>query len=232
VAMFRYSWRFSNLQLLILSTLILIIAGEVQALEPNSFPEFSWDTVPVYMHIRKRSAFTNDEIDYIARFPLVTFEKTHAYQSYPSTEQSIPAEAQRVKTVNPLAKILFYWNVFMDYEGYEAHDVFQRHPEWWLRDKDGALFLVRDEYKTYDFTIPEMRDWWIAVSTQAVSNASIHWHGQVDINFKEYANFASFWMSELCSMPDFCQGYDYDKNGVVDTFDLGVITNRWLMDLP
>jgi len=35
-----------------------------------------------YMHIRKDTAFTPDEIRYLATFPLVTFEKNHGEQRF------------------------------------------------------------------------------------------------------------------------------------------------------
>ena len=41
----------------------------------HKLPAFSWERVPRYMHIRKDTAFTADEIRYLASFPLVTFEK-------------------------------------------------------------------------------------------------------------------------------------------------------------
>ena len=31
----------------------------------HKLPEFSWDKMPLYMHLRKATSFTNKEIDYI-----------------------------------------------------------------------------------------------------------------------------------------------------------------------
>ncbi|MGB6222936.1 hypothetical protein [Haloferula sp.] len=36
-----------------------------------SFPEFSWDRVPLYMHIRKDDSFSPEEIAFISKFPLI-----------------------------------------------------------------------------------------------------------------------------------------------------------------
>ena len=47
--------------------------GEPSAPASNHWPAFSWDRVPLYMHIRKAKNFTEDEIMYLATFPLVTF---------------------------------------------------------------------------------------------------------------------------------------------------------------
>ncbi|MEI6892732.1 MAG: hypothetical protein V5783_11235 [Pontiella sp.] len=39
----------------------------------DRMPEFSWDTVPRYMHVRKATAFTSEEIGFLATIPLITF---------------------------------------------------------------------------------------------------------------------------------------------------------------
>lgn len=49
---------------------------------PDRLPSFSWERVPRYMHIRKDTAFTADEIRYLASFPLVTFEKSTPLKDY------------------------------------------------------------------------------------------------------------------------------------------------------
>ena len=41
----------------------------------SRMPEFSWDTMPLYMHVWKRSAFTEAELNYLAQYPLITLEK-------------------------------------------------------------------------------------------------------------------------------------------------------------
>ncbi len=34
-----------------------------------SMPVFSWDHIPLYMHMRKAKAFTEEELNYLAGFP-------------------------------------------------------------------------------------------------------------------------------------------------------------------
>ena len=51
-----------------------------------SYPEFTWDRVPLYMHIRKNTRFDDEELAFISRFPLVTFEKCTGMTEYGSTE--------------------------------------------------------------------------------------------------------------------------------------------------
>jgi hypothetical protein len=42
-----------------------------------SYPSFSWDRIPLYMHIRKAASYSDDEIAFLARFPLIAFEKAN-----------------------------------------------------------------------------------------------------------------------------------------------------------
>ena len=48
----------------------------------HKLPEFSWDKMPLYMHLRKAEAFTKKEIAYLSKFPLITFEKTTGSTTY------------------------------------------------------------------------------------------------------------------------------------------------------
>ena len=53
------------------------------------FPEFSWDHVPLYMHIRKNTRFDDEELAFISRCPIITFEKSTGISEYGSTEAGI-----------------------------------------------------------------------------------------------------------------------------------------------
>lgn len=76
-------------------------------------PDFSWDHVPLYVHIRKDTAFSDDEIQYLATFPLITFEKATGHQDFGSVEAGTLKAARAVKKVNPKTKILYYRNVIV-----------------------------------------------------------------------------------------------------------------------
>ena len=86
-----------------------------QGAEEDRFPDFSWDTVPRYMHVRKSIAFTKEEIQYLATFPLITFEKTTGMKDSGSTEKGTLKAAKAVKQINPRAKILYYRNILVHY---------------------------------------------------------------------------------------------------------------------
>ena len=81
-------------------------------------PEFSWDTIPRYIHIRKAEKFTDEELQYLAGFSLITLEKMTGVKSYGSTDAGTIEAAKSIKQINPDAKVLFYRNVFVHYPGY------------------------------------------------------------------------------------------------------------------
>jgi hypothetical protein len=65
---------FQVLVIILIQALICTVQAETRS-AVDRLPEFSWAHVPRYMHIRKDTAFSADEIRYLASFPLVTFEK-------------------------------------------------------------------------------------------------------------------------------------------------------------
>jgi hypothetical protein len=128
----------------------------------DKFPSFSWDRVPRYMHIRKDTAFTADEIRYLASFPLITFEKSTGVKDSGSTEEGTLAAARAVKTVNPATKVLYYRNVIVHYDGYAANAALLNVPGALLVGRGGSDKLVRGRVQAYDLTNQRMRDWWLA----------------------------------------------------------------------
>tara|TARA_B100000212_G_scaffold89099_1_gene65324 strand:- start:1540 stop:1761 length:222 start_codon:yes stop_codon:yes gene_type:complete len=66
-------------------------------------------------------------------------EKRHGSKTHGSTEKGIESDAIRLKQVNPRLKFIYYWNTFLDYDSFEAHDVYENHPEWRKRKQEGSL---------------------------------------------------------------------------------------------
>lgn len=126
-----------------------------------SYPEFSWDRVPLYMHIRKEKAYTDEEIAFISKFPLITFEKSNGHKTYGSTEKGTLEAARKVKALNPKAKILYYRNVIVHYGSYAANEAFKQITGGLLSDEDGNTRLVRNQVPAYDLSNPLMREWWV-----------------------------------------------------------------------
>jgi hypothetical protein len=136
--------------------------GEPSVPAANHLPAFSWDRVPLYMHIRKAKNFTEDEIKYLATFPLVTFEKTTGSETFKSTEDGTLAAAKAVKEINPSTKVLYYRNVTVHYGTYKANAEIDKVPGAFLVGKEGKTKLnLNGKYEAYDLNDPQVREWWV-----------------------------------------------------------------------
>ena len=139
----------------------------------KAYPKFSWDKIPVYIHFGKYEGLTDEEIEFVATHSdLVCFEKGHGASVHGSTEKGIEFDAARLKKINPDIKVIYYWNTFLDYSMFEAHEVYQSHPEWWLRKLDGSLDFKRGDLMRYDLSNPEVREWWTEEVRKAVVEGS------------------------------------------------------------
>jgi hypothetical protein len=47
-------------------------------------------------------------------------------------------------------------------------------------------------------------------------------------NFYDFSYFAMFWQNAMCLSPSWCEGSDFDRNGVVDIDDLRIFAEFWL----
>ncbi len=124
-------------------------------------PQFTWDRVPLYMHIRKATSYTEEEIKFLARFPLITFEKSNGYRDSGSVEAGTLKAAREVKAVNPNATILYYRNVIVHYGGYAVDRELEQIPGALLHDRKGDTRLVRKRVPAYDLSNPDLRAWWV-----------------------------------------------------------------------
>jgi len=129
----------------------------------HKLPEFSWDKMPLYMHLRKSTAFTNKEVKFIAKHPLITFEKTTGSKTYGATEKGTIKAAEGVKKINPKTKILYYKNVVINWGGYAEDEAFlDKHPEALLVDAKGNKAVMPNR-KTGFFDISQdyVRKYWL-----------------------------------------------------------------------
>ncbi len=137
------------------------------------YPAFTWDRIPLYMHIRKAKGYTDKEIAFLAKFPLITFEKANGHQDYGSVEEGTLVAARAVKKLNPDAKILYYRNVIVHYGGYEADKGLENIPGAMLRDDRGNTKLVRNRVSAYDLSNSQLRNWWVDSCKFMTVDASI-----------------------------------------------------------
>ena len=145
-----------------------------KALNEN-LPEFSWDKMPLYMHVRKNTAFTNMEIKYLAKYPLITFEKTTGSQAYGSTEAGTIEAAKAVKKMNPTTKVLYYKNVVINWGGYKEDELFlKKHPDALLVNNLGKKALMpNQETGFFDLSQAYVRSYWLDHVTKVTSNPVI-----------------------------------------------------------
>ncbi len=136
-------------------------------------PTFSWETVPQWLIVRKASAYTQEEIGLIAKAPLVVFEKENGHLDAGSVEEGVLRAARAVKTENPQAVTLFYWNAVINYGNYRANEVFRRNLDSWALKRNGRVFLFKDRYPIYNLVDPGFQDWWIATAKGVASDPAI-----------------------------------------------------------
>ncbi|NRD20709.1 hypothetical protein HNV08_11670 [Winogradskyella eckloniae] len=137
--------------------------ADTKSNETQIQPEFSWDKIPLYMHLRKAEAFTKKEVTYLSKFPLITFEKTTGSKTFGSTEKGTINAAKAVKDINPNAKILYYKNVVINWGSYQEDKQFlNEHPEALLVNAKGKKALMPNG-KTGFFDISQdfVRTYWI-----------------------------------------------------------------------
>lgn len=134
----------------------------------NGPQPFSWDRVPLYAHVGKSSDdFTPEQLDFLAKhFDFIAFEKGQAIRKRGDTEAGIAEAARQIRLRNPRAKVLFYWNAFLDYPLYKASRDLpaDRH----LKDRHGKPVLVRNSVPAYDLARDDVRTWWSDTAAAAV----------------------------------------------------------------
>ena len=141
----------------------------------NHFPTFSWDKVPVAFHFGKKGdLLTKKEAKFVASHSnFVVLEKAHGFPKYKYSEESIAADAAVLKKFNKDMKVVFYWNAFLDYSMYKAHNEYQKHPDWWLKTAKGELDLKSDKIKRYDLSNKKLRKWWANIADKNLKNKNI-----------------------------------------------------------
>ncbi|HIG52684.1 MAG TPA: hypothetical protein EYG11_23340 [Candidatus Latescibacteria bacterium] len=140
----------------------------------NKFPEFSWDYIPRYMHVWKRASYTDEELEFLADFPLITFEKAQGTAEGSVQEGTLKA-ARAVKERNAKAKILYYKNIVIDWTGSAASQELETIEGGYLQSEDATYPVVNQNSKCkfFDISLPEVQEWWIDDATQMLDDPSI-----------------------------------------------------------
>jgi hypothetical protein len=138
-----------------------------------AFADFSWERVPLNIHFGKRSAdVTDQEIDFLASHSrLIVLEKSHGARVHGSTEAGIADTARRITARNPNAKVLYYFNAFINWPGYESFKTYQ--PQWTLRSLNGEIVKHGSGTPRPDPSNAEFREWWSEVVASANRSAPL-----------------------------------------------------------
>ena len=138
-------------------------------LPQNNYPEFSWDHIPRYMHVWDKNSFTSEELDYLAEFDFITFEKWQGTFEGSVQEGTLKA-ARAVKERNPNAKILYYKNIVIDWPSAMSDELEKMGGH--LQSQDGTVPIFYGA-KFCDISLPEVQEWWIRDATRMLEDPSI-----------------------------------------------------------
>ncbi|ANW96381.1 hypothetical protein AXE80_08865 [Wenyingzhuangia fucanilytica] len=146
-----------------------------QEIDYSNYPEFSWDTMPLYMHVRKNTAYTDEEINYLASFPLITLEKSQAQNTYGSTEEGTLATASAIKLKNNKAKVLYYRNVVINWGNYKNDDEFiSKNPSALLKNQNNELvYMPNGSTPFFDITKSFVQEYWLKSVEDMVATPNI-----------------------------------------------------------
>jgi hypothetical protein len=136
-------------------------------------PTFRWDTVPVWLRVRKSTAYSDAEIAQIARYPLVVFEKANGHLTYGDVESGTLAAARAVKKISQTTKTIFYFNAVIEYPNYRANEEFDENAERWAVRKGGKIFKFKGRYHIHDLAQADVRQWWVKTATDMAGHPEI-----------------------------------------------------------
>jgi hypothetical protein len=151
-----------------------LLASSSACIAYDKYPEFSWDHIPRYMHVWKQTDFTHEELDYLAQFPLITFEKATGVKVGSVQEGTLKA-ARAVKARNPDARILYYKNIVIDWGGSAASQDLETIEGAYLQSVDGSYPTInaRNSSNFFDIGLPEVRAWWMKDAQRLLNDPSI-----------------------------------------------------------
>ncbi len=150
----------------------LTLSSELQTVTPV-FPGFTWDRVPLNIHFGHRTGdLTDAQIDFIAgQSRFIALEKSHGVAAHGSTEAGIADTARRLKQRNPAVKVLFYFNAFINWPGYDAFKTYRT--EWTLRTAAGEIVTHPSGTPRPDPSNADFREWWSEIVATANRDSAL-----------------------------------------------------------
>lgn len=120
--------------------------------DQSNFPEFSWDTVPLWLLMRTDQVMTDASVQRVAdNYELCVHEKYNSHgEAY--TEDGIALISSRLKSKNPNFKNFFYWNSRVFWDSYRSDQ--EVYDNGYLQDPNAS-------HKIFDHDVAGMIDWWV-----------------------------------------------------------------------
>lgn len=160
---------------LLAATVPLLPQGAIG--EGNNRPPFSWDTVPLYAHFGDANGLSNHDVEFVAsRYDFVVLEKNHGGARHGYTEPGTIKDVTSIKAINPDAKVLYYWNLLLDYPLYRASAMREDTPEWFIHHVEGGLDIKpsgQNGLKRYDLSNRDFQRWWITTAKEMLEAGSM-----------------------------------------------------------
>jgi len=149
------------------------------------FPDFSWNTTPMYyMFGEKARVLSTEEVKFIAeRTDFLCIEKSHGLNELGAAELGAKHEAAAFKKIKPEIKVLFYFNSayswpYTSYNQNFTPEKINDHPElkkFLIIDPETGELAYRDHYiqLVYFFNVlnPEFRKWWVETVAKGVEES-------------------------------------------------------------
>jgi hypothetical protein len=151
----------------------IFFASQTLASKLDKYPEFSWDTMPLYMHVWKRTSYSKDEIEFLAKHPLITLEKAQGSKEGTIQEGTLKA-AREIKNINPNAKILYYKNIVIDWKTAASKEL-ETIAEGYLQAKNGLYPVVNanSKAKFFDISKDSVQQWWLKDAKAMLDESAI-----------------------------------------------------------
>ena len=184
--------------------LLVLALNVIYASAELNWPQFSWDTVPIFIHMCNASGpFNQEALQFFTRFPLITIEKGQGVNATQEPYKSNYAEdniidvCSAVKKLRPNITCIFYYNSINDWTMYWLHEIMAENPGYWLRDDKGEVVLTSGDHHfpqpsqgmlVFDFRQQEVVD----LFAQECINLTIKYPGIIDGCFVDKPNQNAF----------------------------------------
>lgn len=151
-------------------TAIVICLGVITSCDATI--PFSWATLPVFFHSANTTGPWSDEaVTAIAKFPMATFEKSHAWASRTGneTEDTLgPIACRRVRGASEgKTSTVFYLNSAIDWPFLHLHELMESHPEFQAVDQNGDPIIIVGQL-AFNHSVTALRKAWVSTCLDAV----------------------------------------------------------------